>query len=670
MKKVLDSENKFRCADKNVIMNRQISQVSVLGPDGRLPLEQKAFAIFRERLFALGRIESRIVEPEHLPDRHEPKTRGVLLIAGVCGRTDRAETLCRQHGLPTPVGAESFTLHTGHSKNVPIYLYAHDQNGLLYGLGYLLRQFRFSNGRLEIPSIRITQSPAIKERGIYFATHFNNYYERAPLEELDYYVEEMALWGINLLTVWFDMNWFSWGFWNDKDSHGMFMIQRLRRILETGRQCGMRVGITGITNEGFAGQVPVRLRADMSCRRGGFYPETQICPSKPGGLKMILGNRRRIMELFGPVDFYFLFSYDQGGCGCAQCTKSKHGWGETSLKIARKIQGIAKSVNPSAKFIISTWFMDEGERGLVYKLCRKRTGWIDGIITAVGNLLEGRLPEDKIRLVFPEISMFGCFFTSYGCNGANPAPRRFTEQARAVAATGFGATPYSEGLYEDINKIIWASILWNPRREAREVVEEYSRYYFGHRNEKAAADLIMGLENTWGLENLLKTTPEVTARLRRQAVSLKSRLPDWKASRLRWRILYDRTQLDEIMVRIGPDTELLRELRQLLEGAPYAPTDGLRRKSRGLLRQLRHRKTLTDLLFEVHWRYLRAVHTEQTNLIFRPDQFVGERNWETLIEPLNKALAIRSDHEFRLALLKVFKRWFWFNDIKVKHMLL
>ena len=42
-------------------------------------------------------------------------------------------------------------------------------------------------------------------RGIYFATHFHNFYHDAPLEEVQRYVEDLGLWGFNVLAVWYDM---------------------------------------------------------------------------------------------------------------------------------------------------------------------------------------------------------------------------------------------------------------------------------------------------------------------------------------------------------------------------------------------------------------------------------------------------------------------------------
>ncbi len=58
-------------------------------------------------------------------------------------------------------------------------------------------------------------SPAVYNRGVYVATHFNNWYEAAPLERVERYIEDMALWGCDRLTFWLDMNGYPHGFWRD-----------------------------------------------------------------------------------------------------------------------------------------------------------------------------------------------------------------------------------------------------------------------------------------------------------------------------------------------------------------------------------------------------------------------------------------------------------------------
>ena len=47
-----------------------------------------------------------------------------------------------------------------------------------------------------------------KMSGMYFATHFQNYLDAAPMEELYRYIEDLAFWGMNTLKIWFDMHHF------------------------------------------------------------------------------------------------------------------------------------------------------------------------------------------------------------------------------------------------------------------------------------------------------------------------------------------------------------------------------------------------------------------------------------------------------------------------------
>ena len=43
---------------------------------------------------------------------------------------------------------------------------------------------------------------------MYFASHNNNFYQCAPLEEIYEHIDDIALWGTNMIRVWFDMYFF------------------------------------------------------------------------------------------------------------------------------------------------------------------------------------------------------------------------------------------------------------------------------------------------------------------------------------------------------------------------------------------------------------------------------------------------------------------------------
>jgi hypothetical protein len=647
------------------------------------PVQQNAVSLFARRMRELRRADVEIGQLGALNDGRASVD--MLVVAAVAQHGAIRPDLTRLRIPDAPKEPDSFALSTiaGDDGSAPRDLLVstrtiaivngHDARGLLYGLGRLLRLASSNSGAsLVAPRIEERHTPAIRDRGVYFATHFQNFYEGAPLEEIDRYVEEMALWGFDQVHFWFDMNWFPEGFWRDAGSPGMRMITRLRRISATAHSYGLEVGAVGVANEGFRLQPPASLKADASARRGGYYPDSTICPSREGGMNMILDDRRRVLELLGPIDVFTYWPYDSGGCGCALCM-SNGSWGATFLKIGPQISQLVKQINPGARFYVSTWYMDPKERQLVYDQMKSSAPWFDGTVSETKYEGErGALGLSSARyakLVFPEISMFDSYGDGYGTNGANPAPDRFIEVARRTVANGFGTELYSEGFYDDLNKVVWVSILWDPNRTATEIIGEYCNYYFGAKAAPAALELITGLEQTWGAAKLSGAGSEQVQHLANLAESLQRAIPaDAGQGQARARALHDRAEMDALMKRIGPDRQLARASRLLFEEAGYVPdAAALRAKATGFLNDVKSRQMLIDQLFEVHWNYLEYFHMEKTTLAFLPDKMLGRIDWAPLIAPLEKALAEKDDNKMREAILKTIRRWWWFNGLTAEN---
>jgi hypothetical protein len=518
-----------------------------------------------------------------------------------------------------------------------------DARGVFCGAGRLLRLLGTCAGGAALPTMREVSSPVCRERGVYFATHFSNWYECAPLQEVERYLEDLALWGVNTLWTWFDMNWHPDGFWDDPHSRGSQMVGRLRHINAVARRLGLRVGLTGIANEGFSHQPPPELRAHPGAQRGGFYPHSQICPSAPGGRELILRNRSRVLDLIGPIEAYWHWPYDQGGCGCPRCADAT-GWGRTFLALGPDIARLVRDRNPGADFILSTWYMNDAELALVQAEASRPDRWFDGVLMETRRAGELRLPPEVPVSVFPEISMFDCYFVSYGCNGANPAPRRFAPEAARIARLGCGAIMYSEGVYEDLNKILWASVLWDPTRAAEDIVREYCRHHFGAAQESPAAELVLGLEGTWGPVRLAACEPAEPGRLLALAEQLRERVPgQWRAE-----VLWHRARLDALMKSLGPERPLLTAAKQLWDEAAFADDGGrVRQRAQALRDATAARRAEVETLFAAYWDYMRAFHLEQCTLLFRPDPYLGGADLAGLQSACETALACQTDSESR-----------------------
>jgi hypothetical protein len=134
-------------------------------------------------------------------------------------------------------------------------------------------------------------------RGIYFATHFNNFYASAPIDEVLTYIEDIALWGVNTLTSWFDVHEYA----GIDDPAAKAMIARQGQFFAHARALGMKACIISLSNEAYATS-PRHLRASSSGGKNGYvrnlagHYHVETCPSIPEGEQYIYEVRREICQ--------------------------------------------------------------------------------------------------------------------------------------------------------------------------------------------------------------------------------------------------------------------------------------------------------------------------------------------------------------------------------------
>jgi hypothetical protein len=153
--------------------------------------------------------------------------------------------------------------------------------------------------------------------------------------------------------------------------------------------------------------------------------------------------------------------------------------------MAEAIAGVFRRHSPNGKVILSTWLFDfqrdEGEwRGLAEAFAEP-PGWVDYILADShadfpAYLLAHPVPGGLPLLNFPEISMWGMY--PWGGYGANPLPARFQRLWDRASHMLSGGFPYSEGIFEDINKAIISQFYWNSQTKATDAVREYVAYEY------------------------------------------------------------------------------------------------------------------------------------------------------------------------------------------------
>lgn len=649
--------------------------VTLITADASELVERNAIDLFTRRLSERTHVPITIIQAEKFTSEsiEAVPNNTIPIVVGIEGSHNRLDHVLAASEWTVPATAEGYLLHVGampkafesrpvqENPGPAVWLCGRDARGVVCGLGKLLREIQYQPDTISIHPFHLETAPQIADRGVYFATHFYNYYEGAPETELERYVEDLALWGFNTIWTWFDMNWYPEGFWDDPNSRGMRMVNRIRRINRVAQNLGVRVGLGGVANEGFQRQPPPELRADPSDRRGAYYPDSQICPSQPAGLEMILRDRRKVLELIGPIQVYWNWPYDSGGCGCRACRP----WAKTFLQFAPAIADVVREQNPQAAYLLSTWFLNPEERAWVYELLKTRPAWLGGLVMAADFAGETEIPTPLVKLAFPEISMFDCYFISYGSNGANPAPHRFVAQARSIAAAGYGTALYSEGIYEDINKIVWACVLWDPARNAEDILSEYCRYYFGEERCAATVEAILELEETWGPAKLREVDQTRVEALHDRLKTFHTDPPEFSAGRVRGSLLYHRSLLDMQMARLGSDRPLReRALELYTQLADADSAFDWKPAVETLLPVIEARVKATNELFQTYWDYLSAFHLLRTILVFRPDEATGTTDFTRLAEALRSALQVSDVDAGRETLRRGLYAWQWYEAMK------
>ena len=209
------------------------------------------------------------------------------------------------------IGAEGFRIED--RKGGGVRIVGNDERGLVAGAGKYLRTSRYDQGGFTSGTWRGTSVPTRQARGMYFATHFHNFYHDAPVGKIQHYVEDLALWGLNELVVWYDAHHFN-GF---EDPEAVKFRKRLHDIMTAAKRSGMDVSLLVIGNEAY-GDSPAELRTSGG-GRGAVYP-CAVCPSKPEGMKYILKVLGEEFDWAADLKprSVWIWPYDPGDCGSAE----------------------------------------------------------------------------------------------------------------------------------------------------------------------------------------------------------------------------------------------------------------------------------------------------------------------------------------------------------------
>jgi hypothetical protein len=172
-----------------------------------------------------------------------------------------------------------------------------------------------------------------------------------------------------------------------------------------------------------------------------------------------------------------------------------------------------KKYHPNAGVWISLQGFSNEQVDYFYEYLEKnKPDWLAGVVSGPSSpdmaTTRFRLPKQykhrhypdlthTIRCQYPTENWDQAFALTEGREVCNPQPFYYAKIHNRFAPLTDGFLSYSDGTHDDVNKVIWSQMAWNPEKDVRQVMVEYSRYFFGTSVAEAGADGILALERNW-----------------------------------------------------------------------------------------------------------------------------------------------------------------------------
>ena len=100
---------------------------------------------------------------------------------------------------------------------------------------------------------------------------------------------------------------------------------------------------------------------------------------------------------------------------------------------------------------------------------------------------------------------------------------------------------YSEGCNDDVNKMIWSSLCWDPDAPTIDILHDYSRYLIGDKYTDDFAKGLLSLERNW--RGPLRANEAVTTTLQKfrnlEGAAEPRILRNWRFQQALYRATYD-----------------------------------------------------------------------------------------------------------------------------------
>lgn len=189
------------------------------------------------------------------------------------------------------------------------------------------------------------------------------------------------------------------------------------------------------------------------------------------------------------------------------------------FKRCELIKSILNEIHPDAKLWISAQapheYADWGEK--FTEEISKEPDFIEGIIYGPNHAmpleaLRKAVPKKYPLRFYPDVThcvrceypvhfdrdnWHYAFASAFSRESVNPRPLEYRHIYRQTEKFLVGSVTYSDGIHDDLNKVVWSALDFDPKCDICEVVKDYARAYIPEVNTDEFARCIFMLEKCW-----------------------------------------------------------------------------------------------------------------------------------------------------------------------------
>ena len=423
-----------------------------------------------------------------LGDRHVPSSvsaaPSVQQNAIICGTNGQMQTLLTsaqyrvwqqaQHAH----GEEDYAVTPvpGSSHGMATVLSANSSRGELFAMGWLLRKLEVTNGQPGLPKFQaFTSAPDRPVRGYQLGYRMkNNTYDSWTLAQFQQQMLDLAVFGLNTMQVISPVS-------DDDPVSPLFHASALDTV----------VGLSRLSKE-------YGLRYDL------FYPEMAKDYKDPKQVEAELVQFEALVRKLPLLNSIHVPGGDPGNTAP-----------EVLFPLLEQEAAILHRYHPRATVWVSAQGFTAERYQRFYALMATRPRYIDGIF--FGPQSRESMEQQRARLPrqypvefypdtahtmhsqFPVPSWDPVYQLTEGREPICPRPAQFEHIYKHYAPLNSGFILYSEGVNDDVNKVLWGGWGWDLKQPADSTLRDYARYFF-HADQVQAETIAHGiadLEKNW-----------------------------------------------------------------------------------------------------------------------------------------------------------------------------